>query len=137
MDLLADTTFLIDLWRESSPSGAAVRYARANLKKQVGLCWVVQAEFISGAVIAGHDAEPVARFLSRYTTVHSTDAIIRHYADIYADLRSRNQLIGPNDLWIAASARALGLPLLVRNVQEFERVEGLELIAYAQNQQDQ
>ena len=131
MDLLADTTFLIDLWWEAERPCAATRFARANATKQVGLCWVVQAGFLSGAALAGHDPDRVAGFLSRYTPVHSSDAIVRQYADIYTELRRRNQLIGTNDLWIAACARALGLPLLARNVGEFERVVELEVIDYA------
>jgi predicted nucleic acid-binding protein len=40
-------------------------------------------------------------------------------------------LIGPNDLWIAACALANRLPVLTRNVSQFRRVDGLEVIDYA------
>ena len=49
----------------------------------------------------------------------------RHYGDIRADLERRGTPIGPNDLLIAAQARALGLILITDNVREFGRVERL------------
>ena len=48
-----------------------------------------------------------------------------HYAEIRADLKKRGAMIGANDLFIAAHARALGLTLVTNNTAEFERVERL------------
>ena len=42
----------------------------------------------------------------------------------------RNQLLGPNDLWIAAAALSLGLPLLSKNTCEFRRVPDLDVVDY-------
>ena len=47
-----------------------------------------------------------------------------HYAEIRADLKKRGAMIGANDLFIAAHARALGLTLVTNNTAEFERVKG-------------
>jgi tRNA(fMet)-specific endonuclease VapC len=44
-----------------------------------------------------------------------------------ADLKTRDVMIGGNDLFIAAHARALGLTLVTNNTAEFERVKGLAL----------
>jgi predicted nucleic acid-binding protein len=49
------------------------------------------------------------------------------YAEIRADLKKRGAMIGANDLFIAAHARALGLTLVTNNTAEFERVKGLDL----------
>jgi tRNA(fMet)-specific endonuclease VapC len=130
VDILADTAFLIDLWRESGNPGPAARYARAHAGLQVGICWVVEAEFLCGAALAGQDTRTVAAFLSAYPVVHSTQAAVRAYAELFADLRRRNQLIGPNDLWLAACARTLRLPLLTRNAEEFSRIADLAVIDY-------
>lgn len=130
MDLLADTGFLIDLWREARQPGSATRFATANAHRQLGICWVVEGEFLSGSVLANHDSEVVTAFLRRYPIIHSNAAITSQYARVFADLRQRNELIGPNDLWIAAAAVSLGLPLLTRNVNEFARVSGLEVVDY-------
>ena len=50
-----------------------------------------------------------------------------HYAEIRADLRKRGQMIGANDLFIAAHARTLGLRLVTTNTAEFARVKRLTL----------
>ena len=49
----------------------------------------------------------------------------RCYGALRADLGAGGQLIGPNDLWIAAHALSLGLTLISHNLREFERVPGL------------
>jgi len=50
-----------------------------------------------------------------------------HYATIHARLRKRGEMIGANDLFIAAHARSLGLTLVTNNTAEFGRVPGLSL----------
>ena len=55
----------------------------------------------------------------------STEDAALHYAEIRADLKRRGAMIGANDLFIAAHARALGLTLVTNNTAEFERVQGL------------
>lgn len=130
MDFIADTGFLIDLWREAARPAAASRFAQAHADRQVGICWVVAGEFLSGALAAHHDAQTITAFLVRYPVIYSNGHIVREYAALFADLKQRNQLIGPNDLWIAACARALDLPLLTANVDEFGRVPGLNVVPY-------
>jgi predicted nucleic acid-binding protein len=51
----------------------------------------------------------------------------QHYGEIRAYLTQRGQPIGPNDLFIAAHARALGMTLVTDKLREFERVPGLKL----------
>jgi tRNA(fMet)-specific endonuclease VapC len=52
-----------------------------------------------------------------------------HYGVQYRELAKRGELIGCNDLWIAAAALAHQLPLATSNLREFERVGGLEVVA--------
>lgn len=49
------------------------------------------------------------------------------YGAIRADLERRGQIIGNNDLWIAAHALAAGLILATNNRREFARIDGLQL----------
>ncbi len=132
MDLLADTTFLIDLWRERRRPGAATAFARHHPDWTLGICWVVAGEFLSGAVEAGHDAGVIRAFLARYPVLHSSLAIAEHYALLHSALRTTGGLIGPNDLWIAATAVAHRLPLLTRNAKEYSRVPDLRIEAYGE-----
>ena len=49
------------------------------------------------------------------------------YGAIRASLEARGEIIGNNDLWIAAHAKAAGLTLVTNNEREFRRVQGLKI----------
>ena len=49
------------------------------------------------------------------------------FGDVRAALEKAGKPIGNNDLWIAAHALTLGVPLVSNNIREFERVPGLKL----------
>lgn len=53
------------------------------------------------------------------------------YGTIRSNLAIRGELIGNNDLWIAAHAKSLGLTLVTNNENEFERVEDLKIENWA------
>ena len=53
------------------------------------------------------------------------------YGTIRADLEFRGQMIGNNDLWIAAHAKAAELTLVTNNEREFRRVRGLKVRNWA------
>jgi len=53
------------------------------------------------------------------------------YAVIRAELAHRGEMIGSNDLWIAAHALASGLTLVTNNEEEFRRVRGLKVQNWA------
>jgi tRNA(fMet)-specific endonuclease VapC len=53
------------------------------------------------------------------------------YGAIRADLEAKGEMIGNNDLWIAAHARATGLILVTNNEREFRRVQGLKIQNWA------
>ena len=64
----------------------------------------------------------------RHVTVKdwSRDAA-EHYAEIRADLKKKGQMIGANDLMIAAHARSLDATVVTNNVKNFGRVKGLKV----------
>lgn len=49
------------------------------------------------------------------------------YGTLRRELEKRGQLIGPNDMLIAAQALAHGVVLVTDNVSEFGRIEGLRV----------
>jgi len=53
------------------------------------------------------------------------------YGEIRAHLAKAGVLIGSNDLWIAAHAKALGVTLATNNEREFRRVPGLTVENWA------
>ena len=53
------------------------------------------------------------------------------YGTIRAELERQGQMIGNNDLWIAAHAKSAGLKLVTNNEREFRRVRGLKVENWA------
>ncbi len=53
-----------------------------------------------------------------------------HYGEIYRALAAKGQLIGANDMWIAATALAHGFGIVTNNHDEFSRVSGLPVEAF-------
>jgi tRNA(fMet)-specific endonuclease VapC len=58
------------------------------------------------------------------TLALNADAAL-HYARIRVALAQAGTPIGPNDLWIAAQALAIGLIVVTNNLREYQRVPGL------------
>ena len=54
-----------------------------------------------------------------------TESVATHYGEIRAALERTGQIIGNNDLWIAAHAHAEGWVMVTNNEREFNRVDGL------------
>jgi tRNA(fMet)-specific endonuclease VapC len=89
---------------------------------------ITKAELLYGVEVSprrAQDAAALAAFLPYVDAVAFDENAALHYADIRADLKQRGAMIGANDLFIAAHARALGLTLVTNNTAEFERVSHL------------
>ena len=129
MDFLIDTNFLIGRWRNGR---AAVEQVFIDLHPDaaIGVPWIVKAEFLRGAELAGHPVNEVASFLGRYRVIWPDEETLCIYARIYAELFRSNQMIGPHDLWIAASVLRANIPLITRNAAEFRRVPNLRVEDY-------
>lgn len=132
MDLIADTTFLVGLWRKQA---WAIRFAGEHSSDVLGIPWVVLGEFWHGARRASHDALEVERFLSLGQPLLETENVISVYAEIctrlQADQPEEYHRIGQNDLWIAATALAFRRPLVTRNLLHFRAIVGLETVVLA------
>jgi tRNA(fMet)-specific endonuclease VapC len=91
---------------------------------------VTKAELLYGVEVSprrAQDAAALAAFLPYVEALDLTDNAAMHYAEIRADLRKRGTMIGANDLFIAAHARAQDMTLVTNNTAEFERVGGLAI----------
>jgi len=91
---------------------------------------VTKAELLFGVELSprkAQDAAALAAFLPYVEAIHLDEDAALHYAEVRADLKRRGTMIGANDLFIAAHARALGLTLVTNNVAEFERVRDLRI----------
>ena len=126
MDLIADTTFLIGIWRRQP---WAVGYASQHRAAALGIPWIVLGEFWHGSIRAGHDPTLVSEFLNIGQAILEVEPVIPVYARLCAAIQDspayRN--IGQNDLWIAATALVHGKPLVTRNARHFEAIPKLRL----------
>lgn len=126
MELIADTTFLIGIWRSQ---GWAVSFAKKNASRSLGIPWVVLGEFWNGALRAGHDEEVVSQFLEIGVPIMNAESVVRTYASICSQLQESGKYkrVGQSDIWIAAVAVSEGLPLVTRNERHFRGIEGLRV----------
>ena len=113
-----------------NPGGPVERRLNLISPSEIRLCSVVKAELWHGA----HKYERRERRLialqnlfQPFVSLPFDDAAARLYASIRHDLETRAQVIGPNDLKIAAICLAHGLTLVTSNTNEFNRVTGLSL----------
>ena len=91
---------------------------------------ITKSELLYGVEVSprrAQDATALQAFLPHVEVLEFPDDAATHYAQIRADLKNRGQMIGANDLFIAAHARSLGLRLVTNNTAEFGRVKGLTL----------
>ena len=106
----------------------------ANFQKQVPsdlyLCSVVKAELLFGAWASGHSAENLRKlepFFKPLVSLPFDDACADYFGRIRAELKSKGQPIGGNDLLIASISLANDLTLVTHNTKEFSKVTGLRL----------
>jgi tRNA(fMet)-specific endonuclease VapC len=128
MPYCLDTNTCIDALRGTRPALAS-RFA-ALTPEDIRVPAMVRAELVYGALRSSDPARSkraVLRFLAPYVPVSFDVEAADHYADIRARLQAGGTPIGPNDLVIAATARAHGLVLVTHNTAEFARVPGLQL----------
>ena len=69
----------------------------------------------------------VEGILQRFPILSIDLATARAHARTWADLASAGQMIGPHDLWLAATCLAHGLTMITANAREFDRVAGLNV----------
>ncbi len=65
--------------------------------------------------------------MSKSSGAPLTGVVGEHYGQIRAALQKSGQLLGNNDLWLAAHARAEGWILVTNNEREFVHVDGLQI----------
>jgi len=98
--------------------------------RDIALCSIVKAELLYGALKSARPDRNVGRlrpFFSRFVSLPFDDASADEYGEIRVQLEAAGTPIGPNDLCIAAIAKANDLSLVTHNTAEFSRVEDLRL----------
>ena len=125
---LLDTNACIRILNDTSP--LLVQRLASHAPSEIRLCSVVKAELLYGARHSQRVAENLkllAHFFAPFVSLPFNDRCAEEYGQIRVELAQAGTLIGPNDLLIAAIARAYNLTLVTHNVEEFGRVNGLRL----------
>ena len=131
MDTLSvDTCFLIDFQRERlrGEKGRAHRFLAGRAQARLAVSMVAWGEYVAGFEDPG--SSHLADLRRRLVRLEIDDEVAAAYARVFRQLKAAGRLIGANDLWIAATALACGLPLVSRNESEFGRIGGLTLLEY-------
>jgi len=125
---MLDTDTCSYIMKRSSP--AVLKRLRTVPVAEVCISVITKSELLYGVEVSPRrtqDAAALQAFLPYVQVLEFPDDAATHYAQIRADLKKRGQIIGANDLFIAAHARSLGLRLVTNNTAEFGRVKGLTL----------
>jgi tRNA(fMet)-specific endonuclease VapC len=129
---LLDTNICIYIRREK-PEGVLRRF-RTLRQGEAVLSVITFGELLYGAAKSTRGAEALRR-LAELTDLLPVLGMPAEAAESYgtmrADLERRGEMIGNNDLWIAAHAKAAGLTLVTNDEREFRRVRGLKMQNWA------
>ncbi|MDX9885987.1 type II toxin-antitoxin system tRNA(fMet)-specific endonuclease VapC [Thauera sp.] len=128
---LLDTNIVIYVIKRRPLSALALFNENAG---HMAISSITLAELMHGAEKSNAPTRSLAAvedFCSRLQVLPYGPKAAMHYGNIRAQLETRGQTIGVNDLHIAAHARSEGLTLVSNNLREFERVEALQLANWA------
>jgi tRNA(fMet)-specific endonuclease VapC len=124
---LLDTNIVSDLVRH--PQGQAATRVAEYGEDNVCTSIVVAAELRYGATrrASRRLSTQLDAVLGRLDILPLEPPADREYGSLRAALEASGQVIGPNDMLIAAQAIALGCTLVTDNTREFNRVTRLRL----------
>lgn len=100
------------------------------LLRDCGISMVVLGELecgVRGSVKVKENRRALDHWLAAIQVLDVDADVARRYGQLRADFEAIGNLIGPNDLWIAAHALSLDVPLISNNLSEFRRVPGLSV----------
>ena len=130
MGLILDTNFIIVAEREAKRGITATTdcFFSDRAKESFYITFTVAGELACGqSASPKRDWEHLCR---PYPILPWSSDVSWQYGEIYRALSATGQLIGANDMWIAATALVHGMGVVTNNVDEFGRVPGLPVVSY-------
>ena len=125
---LLDTNVCIQFLNGTSRS--VIQHIRSRNPNEIAICSIVKAELLFGARNSQRidaNLQLLKRFYAPLQSLPFDDQCADEYGLIRADLTVQGEIIGSNDMLIAAVARANNAVLVTHNTWEFGRISGLEL----------
>jgi tRNA(fMet)-specific endonuclease VapC len=129
---LLDTNICIYI-RQKRPEAVLRRFHKLRVG-EAALSVITYGELLYGAAKSADRAVAIERLqelLHWLPALPMPESAAEAYGRTRAELTVRGELIGNNDLWIAAHAMASGLILVTNNEREFRRVRGLKVQNWA------
>jgi tRNA(fMet)-specific endonuclease VapC len=129
---MLDTNMCIYL-RQNRPPEVTTRFRQMQHGDAV-LSVITYGELLCGAERSQQRRkalDSLARLVSLLPVLPLPEEAASAFGEIRATLEKRGQMIGGNDLWIAAHAKSAELTLVTNNEREFKRVPGLKLQNWA------
>ena len=120
-----DTNIIIAALRNHANPLARLRTSDVS---EIKVSEVVRAELLFGCLKSNHPDEErikVNHVLGPFERLPFSGDAVEHYASFRAELEREGRVIGPNDLLIASTARAVGTIMVTANKKDFSRVPGL------------
>ena len=122
---LLDTNIVIYILKRRPMSVLAKFNQHAD---QLAISMITYAELLHGIAKSSSPTKnklAVEEFVSHLRIVDYDKKAAAHYGHIRACLEKYGNLIGVNDIHIAAQARSAGMVMVTNNMNEFKRVDGL------------
>jgi tRNA(fMet)-specific endonuclease VapC len=129
---LLDTNIFIYI-RRNRPPQVLARFQRLKVGEAV-LLVITYGELLYGVEKSRMRAEAMRQldeFFALVPVMSLPPEAGHAYGMIRSGLETHGEVIGNNDLWIAAHAMASGLTLVTNNEREFRRVAGLKVQNWA------
>jgi len=133
-----ETHYLLDsnmvIYFRQKRSEAIMRRFAELLPGEAAISVISYGELLYGAMKTSHPTSAIERLhnlVQELRPLPLPESAGETYGFIRADLAARGEMIGNNDLWIAAHGLASGLTLVTNNEKEFRRVRGLKVQNWA------
>lgn len=125
--MLLDTIFLIDLLDQLD---AADDQLDELIEENTPIVVSVLSVYETGIGLTDHERERFDSIVEQVTVVPLRRVDTRHALSIQRTLFDRGQPIGDIDSMIAGTAAERDETILTRNVDEFERIEAIDVETY-------
>jgi tRNA(fMet)-specific endonuclease VapC len=129
---LLDTNICIYI-RQKRPDEVLRRFRKLR-PGEAAVSVITYGELLDGATKSEHRVaalEKLRELVHLLPALSLPESAAEAYGAIRAELESKGEMIGNNDLWIAAHAVVAGLTLVTNNESEFRRVRGLRIQNWA------
>ena len=130
--MIQDTTFIIDVLRGDSDATERLELIEKDRRpEKISSMTVLELYEGVARTQTSHDTtEQILDILDSKSIINADTTVMRKAGKLSGELINRGQRIDREDCVIAATALLHDEPVLTRNTEHFERIEGLAVCSY-------